>query len=354
MILKAIFGPALALNMTLLLVGCNRTPVARSPESTAAEITDEQLRSALDEVLSFTYRNRRLNTSDHAAWQILHGALAYQREFKVMHDGQLVSAVDHLLAGQTIAGWNFEHGPSGPRALVEPGTDTSQGHSDQWLAILAQCEVDPDRTITIRSKGYKVSDWIRQVQQDVRRNVLQEYSWTLIALTSYLKTDAEWNTPDGSQWSIERLLAIETEHDLNMSACGGTHRLTGMSMALNRHLAQGGRREGAWEAAENKIDSAIQTIRQFQNPDGGFSSGYLSRPGRTPDLGIALGATGHTLEFLSVSLTDQQLSEPWVKRAVWYLCEVFRTTRDLDLECGALYHAAHGLAVYRERMFGAD
>ena len=27
-------------------------------------------------------------------------------------------------------------------------------------------------------------------------------------------------------------------------------------------------------------------------------------------------------------------------------------TRELDLECGALYHAAHGLVLYRERVWG--
>jgi hypothetical protein len=34
------------------------------------------------------------------------------------------------------------------------------------------------------------------------------------------------------------------------------------------------------------------------------------------------------------------------------LCAIFRKTREIDLECGALYHAAHGLSLYREKVYG--
>ena len=34
------------------------------------------------------------------------------------------------------------------------------------------------------------------------------------------------------------------------------------------------------------------------------------------------------------------------------MCDLFRKTEKLPLECGALYHAAHGLVLYRERVFG--
>ena len=39
----------------------------------------------------------------------------------------------------------------------------------------------------------------------------------------------------------------------------------------------------------------------------------------------------------------------WVQRAAEHMCELFRNTRDVPLECGALYHAAHGLVLFRER-----
>ena len=115
---------------------------------------------------------------------------------------------------------------------------------------------------------------------------------------------------------------------------------------LRRRIRDLKRRNGDPE----EIQDAIQRTRRWQNADGSFSTNYFERSGRSPDLAQNLGATGHMLEFLTLSLTSAQLDEPWVQRAVTYLCDVFESTRDVPLECGALYHAAHGLMIYRERV----
>ena len=41
-----------------------------------------------------------------------------------------------------------------------------------------------------------------------------------------------------------------------------------------------------------------------------------------------------------------------MQQAVWYLCDVFRKTVNFYLEYGGLYHAPHGLALYRVRVLG--
>ena len=324
---------------------------ADSPEVVFAQ-SDDRICDAIDEVLSSTYHNRTLNTDDHAAWQILHGVLTYKRDFQIYHRGQNVSALDHALVRGTIKGWTFERGSLGPKAIVESGTKSGQGHADQWLAVVAQCGLAADHTVEVNGRMYTIGDWVRQVQFDVPRNAIEEYSWTLIGLTLYLSTDATWTGSDGETWSIEQLLRLEADKDINDSACGGTHRLIGMSMALNQHLAQHGDIDGVWKMTDRKIRDAIDLARRFQNPDGSFSTKYFSRPGTSVDLAMALSTTGHMVEFLTFSLTDEQLHEPWIKRAVWFLCDVFRRTESFDVECGGLYHAAHGLALYRERMFG--
>jgi hypothetical protein len=323
---------------------------------------DEELRRQLDEVIDFTYQDRRLNTQDHAAWQILHGALAYQRDFQVRldRDGPLVSAVDHLLEGGYINGWNARPGDvldpatgrRGLRAILEPGSKSGQGHADQWLAVLAQCGLAPDQPIKVGGETYTMSDFVAQVQHDVSSNVDREWSWTLIGLTSYLPTNAEWTAADSELWSIERLVQAEAEQNLASSACGGSHRLIGLAMALNQHLDQGGELTGAWSEADEVIQAAIGTAREYQNPSGAFSINYFDRPGNSADLAQALSTTGHTLEFLALAMTDEQLQQLWVKRAALHLCDLFRKTRDLPLECGALYHATHGLVLYRQRLFG--
>ena len=347
-----------------LIVGCAESP-APPPASIGVSqpLADDDLRNQLDEVLDFTYHQRHLNTDDHAAWQILHGALTYKRQFMVRDGGELVSAVDHVLQGGQMRGWTMRRGVlldndtdgqerHGIKAILEEGSKTGQGHADQWLAVLAQCELAPEQTIELFGDEFTMSDWVAQVQYDVPNNLQREYSWTLIGLTTYLPTSAEWTAADGATWSIERLIAIEAEQDLGASACGGTHRLIGMSMALNQHLAEGGKIEGVWQDADRRIRETVEITRQYQNENGGFSSQYFQRPGSSPDLARTLSTTGHILEFLAISLTDEQLREPWVQRAVARLCDVFRKTMQTDLECGSLYHATHGLALYRERVYG--
>lgn len=357
--------------LLLPLVGCRPVPPEITPAAVVNssphedELDDEALRERIDRVLDYTLAHRRLNTKDHAAWQILHGCLAYGGNFPVEHEGKLVPVVGYLRQGGSMNGWTIQRGNRlqssdpqmpeqfGMRAVVEPGTRAGQGHYDQWLAILSQCDVKPSDTFIVGPDTFTMTNLLQQVQLDTSRNVHNEFSWTLIGLTAYFPTDHSWTDSSGKTWTIADLVQIEVDQGLATGACGGTHRLIGLSMALNRHQRQGRNVEGAWAAAEQLIQQeGIDKARRYQNPSGAFSANYFMRPGSSPDLAENLGTTGHTLEFLSIALKDDQLREPWVKKAANYLCDVFEKTEELSLECGALYHAAHGLVLYRERVYG--
>lgn len=347
----------LLLLATLALPGCRESQSEEPPAE--AQLTDDQLRDELDAVIDYTYHNRHLNTTDHAAWQVLHGIVAFKRDFQIRHEGELVGALDYLFAGGEMTGWRLQPGHLNPttdrrglRAILEEGSKTGQGHPDQWLGYMSGCNLPVDQTIVVEGQQYTLEDLLYQTEQDAYRNPMREYSWTLMGLTLYRPSDYQWTAADGSQWSIPDLVQIETEHDLNESACGGSHRLVGLTLALNRHLAAGGKLEGPWEAAHKKIQQAIATVKRYQNPNGSFSSNYFIRPSSTPDISAELSTTGHTLEFLALAMTDEELREPWVRRAVERLCKLYRVTEDLSLECGGLYHATSGLIIYRERIFG--
>jgi hypothetical protein len=333
------------------LAGCTREqqPVAPAPLP-----TDEALRDRVDQAVKFTYTNRHLNTKDQAAWQIVHGALAYGRPFQIYHDGQLVSAIDYLLAGGQLRGWVLRKGDHGLETLVEPGSKMGQGHEDQWLGYLSQCGLAKDQPIKLGSETYTVNDLITQAQWDVYDGM--EATWTLMAFNTYLPLDAEWTAKDGSKWNIERLMRIETAQNLADSACGGTHRLYALTKARNRFLEEGGKlgdnSDGTWEQADKKIRDAVTAARAFQQPDGSFSTNYFTRAAASAEIDARISTTGHVLEFLMVALDDDQIREPWVTRAVAHLVDCLEKTKDFDLECGALYHAAHALRLYRERRFG--
>ena len=345
----------------VLAAGCVTAPTVHTAYRPATPIEElpagDALREEIDEILDFTLKERELNTHTHAAWQILHGALVYGREFPVRHGSELVSAVDWVLAGGRMKGWQFEPGRFGPRAILEGGSASGQGHDDQWLAVLSQCDLPIDTKMHLFGETPTIRQWVEQVKYDVP--LKEEYSWTVIGLSKYLADDLDqtWTARDGETWSLERLVEFEAdaaEENLSGAPCGGTHRVIGLSMAVARYRKQHPNQEltGGWLKAQQQIDNAIDLAFANQNPDGSFSAVYFARPATNPDVANQLGTSGHVLEFLALTLPKEELDSEPMRRAVDFMCKLFRKTRDQDLECGALYHAAHGLATYRERRWG--
>ncbi len=349
-----------------LLVGCRETSADRSTDAASESMSDDELRDLIDEVLDFTEQQRELSSERHAAWQILHGVLAFGPDFEIAHDGQTVNTLDWVLGGGNMRGWTMRRGSVGLKAILELGSKAGQGHEDQWLAVISQCDVPADQPIKVGEDEYTMDELVRQAKHDVFEG--KECSWTLIGLSQYVPMNEEWKAGDGETWSLERIMAMEAgeglnpddaEYHINMAACGGSHRLIGMTMALDRYLQTNPEAQppeklirGGWLAAKEQIDWAIKMAKENQLPSGAFSVSYFERSTNSVDLAEHLGATGHTLEFLSLALDNDELREPWVTRAAVHLCKLFQKTEQIDLECGALYHAAHGLVLYRERRFG--
>lgn len=350
-------SPLSVLALTLLLAGCSRdanpTSTAATPVGAIAAkgnaVDDEELKRRLDDAIAFT-QTRVLDSSQNNTWQIMHGILAYGHDLRMKADGQVVPALEWMLAGGQVAGWTLRPGDHGLEAVLEAGTKSGQGHEDQWLGYLSQTGLDPDQPIVVGDKTYKFSDLITQAQWDIYPGM--ESTWTLMGLSSYLPLDTRWTAKDGQEWTIERIVAQEAAQDLNESACGGTHRMYGLAMALNRYLSEGNQPQGGWLAAEQKIKQAIADAHRYQQPDGLFSTSYFARSGATPDIALQMSTSGHVFEFLSMSMTDEELRQPWMTAAASALCGLFEETREMGVECASLYHAAHGLELYRLRRFG--
>lgn len=347
-----------------LIFGCGPAagPTKLPVNNTAAQPAipaEDEIKRQLDDALNFNF-TRRLDTKVNAAWQIIHGCIAYKQDFLIRHNGQDVRAIDFLFGGGTVEGWEFEPGivldPAtgrrGLRAIPRPGSNRGQGHEDQWLGYLSGCQLPLDTKITVADVTYTLDDYLAQIEHDVPRNVLQEYSWTLMALATYRDHDYQWTASDGNTWDLAKLIEIELDYDVNDSPCGGSHRMVGLTMALNNRKAQGGAIEGVWQRLDDRVRELVARTKEYQHADGSLSSEHFRRPSRSPDIANALGAAGHVLEFVLVASDDEQIKEPWITRAVLAQCKMFRATKQVDLECGGLYHSASALRIYRERMFG--
>lgn len=343
------------------LAGCwkSSTPPAQQTFAVTLQSPDE-LKNRIDAVVDYTLNNRTLNTRDHNAWQIVHGILPYGHEFKIErvteNGSEMIPALDWLLEGGALNGWTLRPGEKGIIAVVDPGSRSAQGHPDQWIGYLSQCGVKPDDKIIVQGREYTINDIAKQAEWDIFPGM--EACWTLMSFSTFYGSDHKWTNKDGEQWTMERLEGMEAEAPVvgEKASCGGTHRLYGLTVGLNRYMEDTNtppeKLTGGWLKAENVIQDCIRKTREYQQPDGSFSVDFFSRPGSSPEVDRTLHSTGHILEWLDVALTKQQLQEPWVKAAVTRLCQLLEDNSQRQLDCGALYHAARGLKLYRERVFG--
>ena len=342
---------------TWIAVAC----VAAAVQPAWGDIADDARRAMcgrIDAVLAHARDARRLDARVQGAWQAVHGILAFGPEFPLVVDGTVTRAVDHLLGGGQLTGWVLRPGRPGVIAVVEEGSRMGQGHPDQWLGYLAQCGVGaagPDglplaTPLVAGGRSFTLADLLAQAKHDIRPG--QEATWTLMALAAYEPTETAWTAGDGDRWTMERVVAMEAEAEIFAAACGGAHRLYALAAAVaaRRRAGLAAPPGSGWEAARVVLADAVERARRFQQADGSFSVHAFERPGGSPDVVARLGATGHVFEVLTLTLDDDRLTEPWVTRAADRLTRLLEQTADLDVECGALYHAAHGLALYRRRI----
>jgi hypothetical protein len=263
--------------------GCTKPPATAADDLPS----DDQLKAMLDEQLNYTYTQRYLNLTQHAAWQIFHGVLPYGMDFKVYEGDKLVGAIDWVLDGNTMRGWTPQHGDElevegpdgrmekrqGLKMLLETGK-FGQGHPDQWLSILGQSGIKSNHKLIYDGREYEVRDVMLQALHDIHAS--PEWSWTLTSILIYLGPDAKW-TSNGEEWNVERVVALEAKQDLGTSACGGTHRLAALNRAVKAYRKMYGEPKGAWADAEKKVREAIKTAEQYQQPDGAFSTRFFTR-----------------------------------------------------------------------------
>lgn len=356
-------APAAAAAALLLTSGCGSDvtapPKAAAPTTQASSVTakpsanaDDVLRDRLDAAIAAAGKRKlKYGTGEgNAAWQVVHGVLAYGPDLLLDYNGTDVPALDHVLSGGTLTGWNLRPGEKGVIALVEQGSKTGQGHKDQWLGYLSACNIAPDHPLIVGGKEYKFIDLVTQAQWECEEG--QEFGWTLSGLLPFVPLDAKWQSKDGQEWTFERMIGLEAKADLSGASCGGTHSVIGVANVLNQYLAEGGQLTGGWKDANDRVQFCVQKAKEHQQQDGSFSTGFFVRSATVPEISGVIHANGHTLEFLCWALTDAQLKEPWVSRAVDNLLGQLEVTKDVPVECGALYHAARGLQLYRGRRFG--
>ncbi|WP_425614465.1 hypothetical protein NA78x_004334 [Anatilimnocola sp. NA78] len=319
------------------------------PAAKEIELTIEQikLRDEIRECLGHYY-HRPENIASRSPWACMHAMIAYGVDSNLIVNGQRANAIGYLCFNGNCNGQQLFYTQGGQlQARIGPGV---QGHAGQFLAMLAQSRVKTTFPMKVDARDFAVADLIEHEKLTCRPNT--ELTFKLIALTHYLRSDESWNSNDGQTWDIPRLIKEELNQKIVGAACGGTHRLTGLSYSVRKRQQRGEVMEGQWLRAKKFIDAYHQYTFRLQNPDGSFSTEWFAGRGDNGPPSRRLETTGHITEWLAYSLPQDELTDPKMEKSVAYLTKLLYDGRNEKWNIGPLGHGLHALALYDERVFG--
>jgi hypothetical protein len=358
----------LSFALVLVVAGCAPPavpqPNANSADGTEAESTTEQLTMAPkplsagsgQRILAAIHnvRDRDILTT-YGFWTVFHGILGmgFSTELRDVQTGKKVNAIDYIADGGEMRGLQFIQTKHGLDVQMGP-VMVGQGHQDQFVAEMAQWNMPADRKFIVFGREYTFMDFVRHTQMRARVNSEQELGWAIVIIGQYLGTDISWTNAHGEQLTYEDLLRYEVNVNLDGAACGGTHSLFGLTWALHLHLRAGGKVEGIWKDIADKIAKHKALARDYQHQDGSFSTDFFRGPANANDRMLRINTTGHTLEWLALALSDDEIKKPWVQDAANALSLMILDLQDAPIEGGSLYHAVHGLILYYARVHGTE
>ncbi|MEQ8208447.1 MAG: hypothetical protein RH917_01340 [Lacipirellulaceae bacterium] len=322
------------------------------PKKNLKPLTRQQinLRNKVRRVLAHYY-NRPLDTKTRGPWELMHAMLSFEVHSRVLQNGPNGEPI-------TAVGWLCFNQPCRKRTLMYLNQDGDlrvrvgpalQGHQGQLLALLAQSRVKSNYPMKVEDKDLTIEDLIEVEKLTCYPRT--ELTFKLIGLMHYLPSDATWQNDQGYDWNFPRLIQEEMRQPIRGAACGGTHRLSGLTLAVKKRQQRGEPVDGMYAQADRFINKYQNYAYRLQNGDGSFSTEWFRGPGDEADIDRRLKTTGHILEWLLYAANEKELTYWRTVKAVNYLANIMNANRNRDWEAGPLGHAIHALVLYDRYVF---
>lgn len=321
------------------------------PQAASREHSPEALalRAQIRRGLAYYLLERPESSAERSPWGVMHAIVGFGVDTPLQVGAQQVNAIGWLCWNQPCNGLQLFS--AGRGELVVHWGPGYQGHAGQFLMIMAYARVPQNYGLKIDGRDFTIADVVQHEQLTCQAGT--ELSFKLLALVHYLGPDATWQNQAGELWSIERLIAEELKQPVIGTACGGTHRMCGFGYAVRKRELRAQPMTGDWARAQKFVREYVDYTYKLQNSDGSFSSNWFEGRGDWGGADRKINTTGHTLEWLLMSLPDDQLADPRLVRAVQFLTNLLWDNRSRKWEIGPQGHALHALVLYDERVFGS-
>ena len=184
-----------------------------------------RLRDKVRRCLAYYFFERPKDAKQHSPWCIMHGIVGFGVDAAVLADGRRMNAVSWLCTNQPSQGVQLMRASAG-QLTVRSGPGY-QGHAGQLLSVLAMAGVAADHPLAVDGQRLTVADLVREEQLSCRAGT--ELSFKMVGLAHYLDSETTWSSSDQQDWDLARMVREELAQPINGVACGGTHRLMGLS-----------------------------------------------------------------------------------------------------------------------------
>ncbi len=309
-----------------------------------------RLQKPIQQILQYHYQ-RPEKARERTPWGMLHAILPYGVDAQIDTGRKRFNAIAWLAGNNPARNLKILSTTKSGRVVANLGVGL-QGHQAQLLAIFAQNGVPMDYPLIVGNRRFKVADLVQSEMLACKAG--EELTFTLIGLSHYLPTDTKWRSEDGQQWDFERLVREELSQPVVGAACGGTHRLMGLSFALRQRRMEGLPITGQWVRADIFINDFVQYVWQLQNRDGSFSTDWFEGKADNGATDRKLQTSGHIMEWLVFNSTEQQLQDERIVRGITFLTNTLGSGRGSSWEVGPKGHALRALSLYHRRAFGSD
>lgn len=331
----------------------NKTYVNRLPVNNKIPVLtqNEANRAArVENCLAFYIANPESGAL-RSPWAVMHAMLPFGVEGEIMVGNKRVNSIQWMCYNGTCRTQKL-FTPINTRAFKPNVGGGVQGHEGQFLAMLAQSQVSADYPIVINQNSFTVKDLVRYEMATCKEKT--ELTFKLMGLSYYIDTNQSWQTTDRKVWSIEKLVKEELAQPIVGAACGGTHRLMALTFAVRQRKSENRPINGQFARAERFVNEFIDYTWTLQNPDGSFSTNWFESRGNEPNMERKVQTTGHILEWLVFTLPDEKLKDPRISKSIDFIVSQIGDNRNYKWPIGPRGHATRALALYQQRMYGAE
>jgi hypothetical protein len=301
----------------------------------------------VESCLSFYLANPE-SVVERSPWAVMHAMLPFGVEGEIMVGNRRVNSIQWMCYNGTCRTQKL-FSPAGRYFRPNIGGGV-QGHEGQFLAMLAQSQVSANYPIVVGQNKFTVTDLIRYEMATCKEK--EELTFKLIGLSYYIDTEQVWSTDKRNRWNIGRLVQEELAQPINGAACGGTHRLMGLTFAVRQRNAEGRPIDGQFARADRYVKDFVEYAWKLQNPDGSFSTNWFESRGNDSNIERKVQTTGHILEWLAFTVSDEELRSARFAKSVDFLLSQIWDHRQNKWPIGPRGHATRAIALYHQRTTG--